>query len=262
MTLVAVSDLWRAADEASERFAAQALDYDRYRPRYPDGAFDDLVESVGLKRGDKVVEIGAGTGIATGPLVERGLDVTAIEPAIALVAIAEAKVADRVHFFRGRFEQFSADSPVRMLAAFNAWHWVEPERGVELAARLIESGGTLALVWTEVLSWGQDPFEQRLAEVFGAPWEKRMQHADGSMQPIKEVIGSASFKIITIHLSGPSTHQPSLLSRRRMAATTRPSSFKPLSGSSTMTSVESLRKWKMRLSISRSACDRTLRSSA
>jgi trans-aconitate methyltransferase len=184
--LVALSDLWRAADEALERFAAQALDYDRYRPRYPEGVFDDLVESVGLKPGNKVVEIGAGTGIATEPLVERGLDVTAIEPAIALVAIAEAKVADRVHFFRGRFEEFSADSPVRMLAAFNAWHWVEPGRGIELAARLVEPGGTLALVWTEVLSWGEDPFEQHLAEVFGTPWERRMQHVDGSMQPIRE----------------------------------------------------------------------------
>ena len=75
---------------------------------------------------------------------------------------------------------------VKLLAAFNAWHWVEPRRAVELAARLVEPGGSLALVWTEVISWGQEPFEQRLAEVFGSPWEKRMQHVDGSMQPIRQ----------------------------------------------------------------------------
>jgi SAM-dependent methyltransferase len=179
-----VSDLWRSADKASERFAAQALDYDRYRPRYRDDLFDDLVESAGLSPGDKVLEIGAGTGIATGPLVQRGLDVTAIEPAAALAAVAEVKLADGVHFFYGRFEEFSSESRVRLLAAFNAWHWVEPRRGVELAARLVEPGGSLALVWTEVVSWGREPFEQRLAEVFGSPWEKRMQHVDGSMQLI------------------------------------------------------------------------------
>ena len=178
-------DLWRVADKASERFAAQALDYDRYRPRYPDAIFDDLVESAGLHPGDPVVEIGAGTGIATVPLVERGLNVTAIEPATALSAVAEAKLAGRARFYSGRFEDFSANASVKALAAFNAWHWIEPRSGVELAARLVEPGGTLALVWTEVLSWGQEPFEQCLAEVFGSPWEKRMQQVDDSMEPIR-----------------------------------------------------------------------------
>jgi trans-aconitate methyltransferase len=181
-----VSDLWRAAGKASARFAAQALDYDRYRPRYPDDLFDDLVASAGLSPGDKVLEIGAGTGIATEPLVQRGLDVMAIEPAAALAAVAEAKLAEGVRFFHGRFEDYSSDSPVKLLAAFNAWHWVEPQRGAELAARVVESGGSLALAWTEVISWGQEPFEQRLAEVFGSPWEKRIQHVDGSMQLIRQ----------------------------------------------------------------------------
>jgi SAM-dependent methyltransferase len=181
-----VSDLWRLADKASERFAAQALDYDRYRPRYPDSVFDDIIESAGLTLGDGVVEIGAGTGIATEPLVDRGLDVTAIEPSATLAAVAESKVADRARFFIGRFEDFSPDSSIQLLAAFNSWHWVEPQIAVDLAAQLVVSGGSLALVWTEVISWGQEPFEERLAETFGSSWIKRPDHVDGSMQPIRQ----------------------------------------------------------------------------
>jgi hypothetical protein len=38
------------------------VDYDKYRPRYPDQPNDDVVA---LLPGRRVVEVGAGTGIAT-----------------------------------------------------------------------------------------------------------------------------------------------------------------------------------------------------
>ena len=93
-----MSDLWREASKASDRFAAQALDYHRYRPHYPEGVFDDIVRLANLSAGDKAIEIGAGTGIATQPLVECGLDVTAIEPAAALAAVAESNLTGRARF--------------------------------------------------------------------------------------------------------------------------------------------------------------------
>ena len=40
-------------------------------------------------------------------------------------------------------------------------------------------------VWTEVVSWGEEPFEERLAQVSGYPWVKPLDHVDGSMQPIR-----------------------------------------------------------------------------
>ncbi len=181
-----VSDLWRVADKASERFAAQACAYDRFRPRYPESVFDDIVRSTGLAVGDKAIEIGAGTGIATEPLVDRGLEVTAIEPSASLAELAESKVIGRAQFVIGRFEDFPPDSSVRLLVAFNSWHWVDPRIAVDLAAHLVEPGGSLALVWTEVISWGEELFEEHIAEVFGSPWVKRLDHVDGSLQPIKE----------------------------------------------------------------------------
>lgn len=182
-----MSDLWRVASQASERFAAQALDYHRYRPRYPQGLFDDIVRLANLSAGDKAIEIGAGTGIATQPLVECGLDVTAIEPAAALAAVAESNLRGRARFVVGRFEDFSPDSSVRLLAAFNAWHWVDPGSAGDLAAQLLEPGGSLALIWTVVVSWGEEPFEERLTRTFGSPRDKRFEHdVEGSMQPIRD----------------------------------------------------------------------------
>jgi len=179
-----VNEAWRQADQASARFAAQALDYDRYRPRYPNDVFELLLRETGVVRGDGVVEIGAGTGIATVPLADLGLDVVAVEPAPELADLAAAKLGNRGRVVVGRFEDCDLPDRVALLAAFNAWHWVEPTPALERAARLLEGGGWLALVWTEVLAWGPPGFDERLADLFGAPWPKRWDSVAASLQPV------------------------------------------------------------------------------
>lgn len=148
--------------------------------------FDDIVTIAGVGPGASAIEIGAGTGIATEPLVERGLAVTAIEAAPEMAALAKAKLAGRAQIFVGRFEDYLAPRSVQLVASFNAWHWVDPTMAVDRVAEVIEPNGFLALVWTEVVSWGQEPFEDRLADVFGHPWAKRLDHVEGSLQPIRD----------------------------------------------------------------------------
>jgi SAM-dependent methyltransferase len=181
-----MSDLWREAPKASRRFGAQALDFDRYRPRYPESVFDDIVESTNVSVGTEAIEIGAGTGIATEPLVRRGLSVTAIEPSPEMAAVARAKLGDRASVFVGRFEDCSGLRRVQLVAAFNSWHWVTPHVAVDRVADLLAPGGCLALIWTEVVSWGAEPFAERLAQVSGSPWVRRLDHVDGSLQPIRD----------------------------------------------------------------------------
>ena len=53
-----------------------ADEYDRARPSYPDGIYDAL----GPLNSLRVLDIGAGTGIATRQLLDRGADVIAIDP--------------------------------------------------------------------------------------------------------------------------------------------------------------------------------------
>ena len=53
-------------------FDQDAERYDRARPGYPAELFDDLAALTGLRAGDRVLEIGPGTGQATVPLAQRG----------------------------------------------------------------------------------------------------------------------------------------------------------------------------------------------
>jgi protein-L-isoaspartate O-methyltransferase len=67
--------------------------YQDARPEYPEELFNRLMDVVGLRPGDRVLEVGAGSGKATLPLARRGLRITAIEPGPALAAQARKNLA-------------------------------------------------------------------------------------------------------------------------------------------------------------------------
>jgi SAM-dependent methyltransferase len=130
-------------------FDAGAEAYDRTRPVCPDVLFDDLVRVAGLGRGDRVVEIGCGTGQATVPLAERGLAVTAVELGAALADLARFRTArfPDVSVVTGSFEdwQDTGTAPVRAVAVFNALHWIDPDVRYAKPAALLAPGGAMVV---------------------------------------------------------------------------------------------------------------------
>ena len=136
--------------------------YDRARPLYPAELFDDLVSFAGLEAGSQVLEIGCGTGQATLPLAERGFDIVGVELGTGLAAVARRKLAGfpRVEVVNTVFEEWQAsDESFDAVVAFTAFHWVDPEVRYAKAARLLRTGGCLAVAETEhVLVEGGDPF--------------------------------------------------------------------------------------------------------
>ena len=71
----------RPVDPARARgFDAWAVEYDRYRPGYPEELFLTIAERLSLPKPPLVVDLGAGTGRATLAMAELGWRVTAVEP--------------------------------------------------------------------------------------------------------------------------------------------------------------------------------------
>jgi SAM-dependent methyltransferase len=71
-------------------FSAKVDDYVRARPTYPAALFDALQAVAGLDAQSCVADIGAGTGLFTRGLIERGWQVTAVEPNAQMRAAADA----------------------------------------------------------------------------------------------------------------------------------------------------------------------------
>jgi SAM-dependent methyltransferase len=130
-------------------FDEVAVEYDRNRPAYPDVLIDQACKVAGVGEGDRVLEIGCGTGQLTRSLLARGLRVTALEPGAQLICIAEQSLKDAgdVEFVHARLEDVQL-SRASYEAAFSASaiHWVDPDLGWRRIAGALVPGGTLALI--------------------------------------------------------------------------------------------------------------------
>jgi SAM-dependent methyltransferase len=130
-------------------FDRVADDYDRHRPTYPDALLDHVCKAGGLGPGDRVLEIGCGTGQLTRALLARSLRVSAIDPGTRLIALARQNLGDSgdVEFVNARLEDALLPRE-RFHAVFSAsaMHWIDPDLGWQKAAEALALGGTLALV--------------------------------------------------------------------------------------------------------------------
>jgi SAM-dependent methyltransferase len=133
-------------------FDRVAAEYDRSRPRYPDGVFDQL----GDLDGRLVLEGGAGTGIATRALVARGARVVAVDVGADLLRLA-AGIAGASGVRADAAALPIADASVELVCFAQSWHWIAQPAGTAEVARVLVDGGR----W---VAWWSQPHAD------GAPW--------------------------------------------------------------------------------------------
>lgn len=156
--------LRRTFDSAADRYHAA-------RPEYPEPLFETLIEVTGLRRGDRLLEVGCGSGKATLPLARRGFGITCLEIGPGLAAAARSNLAGfpDVDVIEADFETWQPRWGERfdLVFAATAWHWLDPAVRYRRAWRLLRPGGHLA-IWSaaHVFPEGGDTFFAELQEVY------------------------------------------------------------------------------------------------
>jgi SAM-dependent methyltransferase len=126
-------------------FEAVAAEYDDARPSYPGAVYDAL----GELRDRVVLDVGAGTGIATRQLLERGASVVAIDRGPEVLRRAAARTAGLAAAVADGAVLPVRDESIDLICFAQAWHWLDESTRVGEAHRVLGAGGRWAAWWSQ-----------------------------------------------------------------------------------------------------------------
>jgi SAM-dependent methyltransferase len=143
---------------AAEGFSRSAEAYERGRPRYPREALELLLSRLPARAA--VLDLAAGTGALTRPLLKAGLEVVAVEP----VAAMRAALPRSVRALEGTAEAIPLGSgEVDAVVVGQAFHWFDGDAALLEIHRVLRREGVLALFWNRRVA--DDPVNVAIDEL-------------------------------------------------------------------------------------------------
>jgi SAM-dependent methyltransferase len=145
-------------DAAARGFARSPKAYERGRPEYADAAVAWVVSR--LPAGARVLDLAAGTGKLTRPLLAAGLSVVAVEPVAEMRAALPAAATP----MEGTAEAIPvADGSVDGVTVGQAFHWFDGDAALAEIHRVLKPEGLLALLWNRRIE--EDPVNRAFDEL-------------------------------------------------------------------------------------------------
>ncbi len=132
------------------KFTGKAALYDRYRPGYPAACIRDIMDICDLQQGDRVADVGAGSGIFTEALLANGLYVWAVEPNADMGRALQCRLQEKDGWQLTEAPAENTGLPahsVKAVTVAQAFHWFDAPRFQNECRRILQPGGRVALVW-------------------------------------------------------------------------------------------------------------------
>ena len=157
------------------KFDTVAANYAAGRPDYPAALYDTLAKVLGRPlAGIDVVDLGAGTGIASRQLAERGAQVIAVELSGPMIEQLAA-TSPGVRPVRGSATAIPLrDDCADLVTCAQAWHWMDPALAVPEFRRILRPGGVFAAWWNYTQrdsEWEQEQ-EERINAAADPDWRQ------------------------------------------------------------------------------------------
>lgn len=158
-------------------FTRLADSYARHRPGYSPFVLDALVGLCGRPPHEvRAVDVGAGTGIWSRLLAERGFAVTAVEPNDAMRGHGESAAGPAIAWKAGSAEDTRLpDACADLVCMASSFHWPDFGSAVAEFRRILRPGGLFAALWNTRIIKGSRLLEEIEAELYRlAPHIKRV----------------------------------------------------------------------------------------
>lgn len=123
-------------------------EFDKWRPRYCDELFADVIEYSKLDSGKTALEIGPGTGQATEPLLKTGCSYLAIELGENFTEFTKNKFSSFNNFqiINADFETYDFGSEqFDLVFSAAAFQWIPEKIGYPKAYDILKGNGTFAM---------------------------------------------------------------------------------------------------------------------
>jgi SAM-dependent methyltransferase len=139
-------------------------EYDRGRPSYPDAVY----EALGHLAGRRVLDIGAGTGIATRELLQRGADVVAVDAGPAMIRHAKFRSPELNAVVADGALLPVREHSVDVVCFAQSWHWLDPATRITEMHRVLRPNGRWAAWWSHADIVGTEWLEAYWTEIENA----------------------------------------------------------------------------------------------
>lgn len=130
-------------------FSGKADGYAKYRPTYPEALYELLYSSAGMTKDSIVADIGAGTGIFSRGLLERGSMVYCVEPNEDMRSEAEVYLRDyqKVEFVNAPAEATALQGhSIDFITVAQAFHWFDRLAFQQECQRILKHKGKVILI--------------------------------------------------------------------------------------------------------------------